>query len=80
MESGRKAGVVADPKIVAALEHLQVDAPPAGCVAFDVQVEVPFAPALTDEMRRYFYIGGMPEIVASFSRSHDDEQKLGDRR
>ncbi len=26
---------------------------------------MPFAPALTDELRRYFYIGGMPEIVAA---------------
>lgn len=35
---------------------------------------MPFAPALTDELRRFFYIGGMPEIVASFSRSHDYEE------
>ncbi len=35
---------------------------------------VPFAPALTDELRRYIYIGGMPEIVASFAQSHDYEE------
>lgn len=34
----------------------------------------PFASALIDELRRYFYIGGMPEIVASFAGNHDYEE------
>lgn len=34
----------------------------------------PFTAKLTDELRRYFYIGGMPEVVAAFARSSDFEE------